>query len=198
MNKADQAVTINNCLTKSENGIILVNKPQGVTSNEVVQTIRKNIGIKIGHCGTLDPLATGLLIACVGKGTKISNYIMSLEKEYLALIQLGEERDTDDEMGITIEKSDVQVTEKQIHDVLMQFEGDINQMPPQFSAIKVNGKRAYSVARKGETVSLTSRNVKIYDYQLISFQNQQITLRVVCSRGTYIRSLARDIGRKLG
>jgi tRNA pseudouridine55 synthase len=134
----------------------------------------------------------------VGKATKTASFFTSLTKEYVAEIQLGEERDTDDETGLTVNKADVKVTIGQLQNVLELFKGEIEQVPPIYSAIKIGGKRAYSHARAGNNCSLGSRKVIIYNYQLLDYNNNLVNIRIKCSKGTYIRALARDIGRKLG
>jgi len=181
------------------NGILLVDKPFGETSHDVVHRLKRKLNLdKVGHCGTLDPMATGLLILCTGKGTKIVKYLTGLDKEYMAVIQLGEQRDTDDDTGEVIAKSQVDVSDELITEVVKSFEGDIEQVPPNYSAIKVKGKRAYAIARKGKSVTLAPRKVKIYQNELLKVDRNEIYLRITCSKGTYIRSLARDIGIKLG
>ncbi len=186
-------------LNKSLNGVLLVDKPKDMTSNAVVQRIKKILNVKkIGHCGTLDPMATGLLILCIGKGTKIAGVLTSLDKEYEAVIQLGEERDTDDATGVKLQVSQKKVTKEELLKVLDEFTGPLEQVPPIYSAVKVKGKRAYRYAREGKAIDLTSRRIIVYSLELVSFEDNRVTLRIQCSKGTYIRSLARDMGRHLG
>ncbi len=182
-----------------DKGILLFNKPSNMTSNFAIQWLKRSYGFeKIGHCGTLDPIATGLLIVCLGKGTKLSSYFTLLEKEYIAHIQLGQETDSDDRTGIVTKTSSKKLSRTKVLEVLNKFRGEIIQTPPLYSAIKVSGKRAYSYARQGKTCDIQPRKVNIYKLELISFYDNMLSLRIVCSKGTYIRSLARDIGRELG
>ncbi len=184
---------------KSLNGILLVDKPKDSTSNAVVQRVKKTLNVKkLGHCGTLDPMATGLLILCIGKGTKISGVLTALDKEYEAVIQLGEERDTDDATGVKLHSSQKKVTKEELLEVLDEFTGIIEQVPPIYSAVKVKGKRAYRYAREGKSVDLNVRKINVYKSQLEAFEDNRFTIKFQCSKGTYIRSLARDIGRRLG
>ncbi len=186
-------------LNKSLNGVLLVDKPKDMNSNAVVQRIKKILKVKkIGHCGTLDPMATGLLILCIGKGTKIAGVLTSLDKEYEAVIQLGEERDTDDATGVKLQSSQKTVTEEEVLKVLDEFTGPLEQVPPIYSAVKVKGKRAYRYAREGKSIDLTSRRIIVYSLELVSFEDNRFALKIQCSKGTYIRSLARDMGRRLG
>jgi len=183
-----------------EDGILLVDKAQGQSSHDVVQQVRKATGIrKVGHGGTLDPFATGLLIILIGQGTKISEFITSLPKTYEALIRLGVETDTYDRTGrIVKETQDIGVSPDEIRYALDGFVGEIDQIPPPFSALKINGQRAYSLARQGKQVRLPPRRVKIYDIRIENVDLPYIGLKLRCSSGTYIRSLAFDLGKKLG
>ncbi|MDH5680534.1 MAG: tRNA pseudouridine(55) synthase TruB [Spirochaetota bacterium] len=184
---------------QSLDGIVLINKHQSVTSNRLIQDVKKRFALnKIGHCGTLDPMATGLMILCLDKGTKVARYLTGLDKQYLAVVKLGEETDTDDRTGSIIKSSDIQISLQYLKRVLEGFTGEIDQIPPQYSAIKVSGKRAYKVARNGSSVELSARKVTIESCDLIDYENKRVTLRIKCSKGTYIRSIARDLGRQLG
>jgi tRNA pseudouridine55 synthase len=186
-------------LVNIDSGILLFNKPTDMTSNFAIQWLKRSCGFrKLGHCGTLDPIATGLLIVCLGSGTRLSSYFTSLDKEYIAHIKLGEETDSHDRAGTVKKVSSNRVSKSQLLEVLDKFRGELLQVPPLYSAIKVNGKRAYSYARDGKSCVLESRKVNIYDLSLISFDGDMFSVRVSCSKGTYIRSLARDIGRALG
>jgi tRNA pseudouridine55 synthase len=187
------------------NGILLIDKSSGMTSRDVVNKVSHALGTKhIGHTGTLDPLATGVLVLCVNKATKIVELLTSYDKEYIASVTLGIETDTLDIDGTILnEVEDVVVTEKQVLNALEKFVGEIEQEVPKYSAIKVNGKRLYSYARKNEHVELPKRDIEIFDLSLISDLekiNGKIKFDIKChvSKGTYIRSLIRDIGLELG
>lgn len=180
-------------------GWINLNKPEGVTSNDAVMILKRALGFpKIGHAGTLDPLAAGILPIALGEATKLVQYMMEDDKVYVFDVTWGESRTTDDREGEVVETSDVRPTETQINAVLGEFKGVIQQRPPAFSAIKVDGKRAYDMARAGEDVELAERPVTVYELDLIESTDTTATLRCVCGKGTYVRSLARDIAEKLG
>ncbi len=171
-----------------------------MTSHDVVDRVRRASGIKkIGHAGTLDPLATGVLILCVGGATRLSDYIMHGTKCYTAQVRLGEVTDTYDAEGDVIEARDASgLTRAQVEQALDAFRGDIAQVPPMYSAIKQGGRKLYDLARAGETVEREARQVRIDSLTLIDWQPPEVTLDVVCSAGTYIRSLAYDLGEALG
>jgi tRNA pseudouridine55 synthase len=188
-------------------GIILINKPRGITSHDVVERVRNLLSHasyttktkpKVGHAGTLDPLAEGLLIVLVGDATKKQATFMAGEKEYIATIHLGASSSTDDAEG-TIEPlpHPPHPTRDDICRTLANFVGEITQVPPAYSAVRVGGKKAYELARRGETPTLTPRRVTITKLELMSYRWPTLTIRVVCSGGTYIRALARDIGKRL-
>jgi tRNA pseudouridine55 synthase len=181
-------------------GILNVNKEKGISSFGVVACVREITGQKkAGHTGTLDPLATGLLTVCLGRATRVVQYLTAQRKTYLAIVELGTSTDTYDAEGqITASGDYSAVTEKDILAALETFKGTILQRPPIYSAIKQNGERLYKTARRGETVELPLRNVNIYRLELTSFKPPQITLEVECGKGTYIRSLAFDLGQVLG
>lgn len=180
------------------NGIIVVNKPKGLTSRDVVNRISKVLHTKkVGHTGTLDPLATGVLILTIGKCTKMSDFLTSKFKEYEATFVLGFETDTLDMTGKPTQKSDKSVTEEEIDSCIKSFEGEYLQEVPAYSAVKINGKKLYEYARSGQTIDLPKRKVEVH-LQEISYSREKIHIRVRVSKGTYIRSLIRDIGRKLG
>ena len=185
------------------NGVIIVDKEKGKTSFDEIRKIRKirkeyNIK-KVGHTGTLDPLATGVLPILVGEATKLSDYLMDHDKEYIAILTLGEKRSTGDSEGEVILKEKVPVLNKdKIEEVLKKFVGRITQVPPIYSAIKINGKKLYEYARKGEEVEIKPREVTIYSIELIEIKENNITFKVHCSKGTYIRSLCEDIAKELG
>lgn len=179
-------------------GILLVNKPSGMTSHDVVNHIRKVLHTKkVGHCGTLDPDATGVLVLCVGKATKALQFLMSEEKEYIATLSLGTSTDTYDSSGVVIESKEF-VGVENVEKVLDSFLGKQMQMPPIYSAIKVNGKKLYEYARNQEEVKIEPREIEIKEIELLKQENHMIQIRVICSKGTYIRSLCVDIAKELG
>ena len=184
-------------------GIIIVNKDKNWTSNDVVQKIKGIFHEKVGHTGTLDPLATGVIPVLVGKGTLISKYLVNHDKEYIATIKLGEKTSTGDLEGEIIENktvSDRMLDEDYVKTVLKKFEGTITQIPPIYSAIKVNGKKLYEYARKGKSVEIPSREIEIYSIEVISISKEDLEIKysVHCSKGTYIRTLCEDIAKELG
>lgn len=180
-------------------GFLLVNKPKGITSFGLVKQIKKQLNVKkAGHCGTLDPAASGLIIVVVGKYTKFQDKFMKQDKVYLAEIKLGIKTDSGDMDGKIISQSDYShVTEEKLVEVCRSLTGKISQIPPMYSALKVNGKKLYELARKGITVERKPREITVYSIDLINFCNDIFTIRVKCSSGTYIRTLAEDIGKKL-
>lgn len=183
------------------NGIIIINKPYGFTSFDVVAKLRNILSIKkIGHGGTLDPIATGVLPIFVGKATKIIDIIQDQNKEYVAFFKLGISTDTQDITGNIISEKNLFISKKDINNILNNFIGNISQIPPMYSAIKINGKRLYELARQGKEVERQPRNVTIYDIQLLSFdENFQIgSIKIKVSSGTYIRTVINDIGNQLG
>lgn len=185
---------------------ILVDKPYGWTSFDVVKRIRgvmlRRMGVKkmkVGHAGTLDPLATGVMIIVSGKSTKLIEQLQSGVKEYIATIALGATTPSYDlETEIDARYPTVHITRELVEEVLAKFTGRIEQVPPAFSACKIDGKRAYKMARKGDTVELKPKILVIDEIELLEYSPESITIRVVCSKGTYIRALARDIGAALG
>ena len=182
-------------------GVIIINKPKGYTSHDVVNIVRKQLNMKkVGHTGTLDPNATGVLPILVGQATKISKYLIEHKKTYIATIELGEKRDTGDSEGNIIE-SDSNIKEFDISiikQVLQSFLGKQKQIPPMYSAIKVNGKKLYEYARSGQEVEVEPREIEIYRIELIEYINNRIEFEVECSKGTYIRTLCENIAEKLG
>lgn len=181
-------------------GFLNINKPKGMTSHDVVANIRRLTGIRqIGHTGTLDPFAEGVLPICIGKATRLIEYLED-DKAYLATVQLGANTDTYDIDGQITETFDKKATREEVEKSLNDFRGEIEQLPPIYSAIKVNGKKLYEYARKGEEVEITPRRVIIKQLELKTFdmEKQEAVLEVKCSKGTYIRSLAYDLGKKLG
>ena len=180
--------------------VLLVNKPLEWTSFDVVRKLRYKLKIKkIGHAGTLDPLATGLLILCTGKMTKRIDEYQAQEKEYTGRFVIGQTTASNDLETEPTQPVDIShITKEQIIDATGQFIGTISQVPPMHSAIKVDGKRAYELARKGDTAELKSRSINISAFDITDIQFPSVSFRVVCSKGTYIRSLARDFGGALG
>lgn len=181
-------------------GILLINKPVGYTSHDIVGIVRKKLHTKkVGHCGTLDPDATGVLVVCINKATKAIQFLMSDTKFYRATLSLGKSTDTYDASGKVLEEKEVgALSENQVIDVLNSFMGKSKQKPPIYSAIKVNGKKLYEYARNGEEVEIKERDIEIMMIKMISFSNNEIVFDVKCSKGTYIRSLCVDIAQKLG
>lgn len=183
-------------------GILIINKPQGFTSQDVVSKVKKILNIKkAGHTGTLDPMATGVLPVLLGEYTKLSKYLIEHDKIYIAKIKLGEKTDTGDSEGNVIETKNVdknKISDENVKKVLESFLGKQKQIPPIYSAIKVNGKKLYEYARQGIEVKLEPREIEIYDIKLLNINNLEIEFEVNCSKGTYIRSLCEDIAKKLG
>ena len=184
-------------------GIIIINKPKNCTSHDIVRKAKKILNEKVGHTGTVDPNATGVLPLLIGKGTQISKYIINHDKTYEAVLQLGEKTDTADVEGEVIETKPVDskcLEAKFIEQTLKALEGEQEQVPPMYSAIKINGKKLYEYARKGEKVEIEPRKIKIYSLKLININeaDKQIEFRVSCSKGTYIRTLCENIAEKLG
>ena len=183
-------------------GIILINKPKEWTSHDIVNKVKKILNEKVGHTGTLDPMATGVLPLLVGKGTLCSKYLINHNKTYKVKLELGKKTDTADIEGKIVEEKEVtnKMLEKTvIKEVLNKFLGKQEQIPPIYSAIKVNGKKLYEYARKGQKVEIKPRQIEIYSIELLSINKKlkQIEFEVSCSKGTYIRSLCEDIGNKL-
>lgn len=180
-------------------GIININKEKGYTSHDVVAVLRKLLHIrKIGHTGTLDPDATGVLPVCVGKATKVCDVITDRDKTYEAKVVLGITTDTLDTSGEILTRKPVSVTKDELMEVIKSFVGEIEQIPPMYSAIKVNGKKLYEYAREGVEIERKPRKVTIYDIELLDALLPSFSIRVKCSKGTYIRTLCDDIGNKLG
>lgn len=181
-------------------GIIVINKEKGYTSHDVVAKLKKKLNIsKVGHTGTLDPIATGVLPILIGKGTKFSKYLINHDKIYEAQIELGKKTDTADIEGKIIEEKnvDTEYIKQNLTNVLEGFIGKQEQIPPMYSAIKKNGKKLYEYARKGEKVEVEPRKIEIYKIKLIEYKENNIKFIVSCSKGTYIRSLCEDIAEKL-
>lgn len=184
-------------------GILIVNKEKKWTSNDVVQKVKRLTGQKVGHTGTLDPLATGVLPLLIGKGTLLSKYLINHDKTYIAKVKLGIKTDTADLEGKIIEKIDVDESifnQNKIENVLKSFIGKQNQIPPMYSAIKIRGKKLYEYARSGQNVDIPERKIEIYEMELINFDKntKEVEFKVSCSKGTYIRTLCEDIAKKMG
>lgn len=183
------------------NGIIIVNKPKGCTSHDIVYKIKKLFGVKVGHTGTLDPMAEGVLPILIGKGTLLSKYLINHNKKYIVKLQLGIKTDTADSEGKIIEEKTVNLellNRDNIINILETFIGKQQQIPPIYSAIKINGKKLYEYARKGQEVNLKPRQIEIFEMNLIEYskEKKQIQFEVYCGKGTYIRSLCEDIAKK--
>ena len=184
------------------NGILIINKEKGCTSHDIVYKIKKIFNEKVGHTGTLDPLAEGVLPILIGKGTLCSKYLINHDKKYVVNLALGQKTETADLEGKIIEEKNIpdkSLTQNEIEKVLKSFIGKQQQMPPIYSAIKVNGKKLYEYARKGQNVEIKPREIKIYDIKLMNIdaQKKQIQFEVFCGKGTYIRSLCEDIAENL-
>ena len=181
-------------------GIVLLDKRQGISSNKALQEVKRLYNAnKAGHTGSLDPLATGLLPVCLGEATKVSAYMLEDDKRYQTVIQLGIMTDTGDVDGVVIaEKAIPDISQQKLSECLEHFVGEIGQVPPMYSALKLNGKKLYELAREGITVERKARKITIYAIEILSFSNGLLTLDVRCSKGTYIRTLAEDIGHYLG
>ena len=181
------------------NGIVIVDKPQGWTSQDVTARLRRVFSTRrIGHGGTLDPMATGVLPVFVGRATRGVEFFEHAEKTYETVLRLGLTTDTEDITGTVLTEGDAFVTGSQVEQVLEQFRGDILQVPPMYSALKVNGQKLYDLARKGREVERQPRPVTIHELTLLGMEAEGVRLRVRCSKGTYIRTLCKDIGQALG
>lgn len=185
-------------------GILLIDKPKGITSYDVIRKTKKDYpkGTKIGHTGTLDPFATGLLILLIGRSaTKLMDKFHKLKKRYIVDAKFGFETDTQDATGEIVAQVDDEIvpTKGEIEDMIQKyFLGRIKQVPPDYSAKKIDGKRAYNLARSGEEFELEAKNVKIFEFKVMDYQFPNIRLEILCSTGTYIRTLVKDLGRELG
>ena len=181
------------------NGIVIVDKPQGWTSQDVTARLRRVFNTRrIGHGGTLDPMATGVLPVFVGRATRAVEFFEHAEKTYETVLLLGKRTDTQDVTGTVLEERAVQVTRDQVEDILSRFRGEILQVPPMYSALKVGGQKLCDLARKGKEVERQPRPITIHVLELLSYDGQRLRLRVRCSKGTYIRTLCEDIGAALG
>ena len=182
-------------------GIIIINKPKNYTSHDIVRKAKKLLNEKVGHTGTLDPNATGVLPLLIGKGTLLSKYLIEHDKIYEAVLKLGEKTDTADGEGKVLESQNVEqsiLKKENIERIFNNLEGKQEQIPPMYSAIKLNGKKLYEYARKGIEVEVKPRTIEIYKLELIKIENMEITFMVSCSKGTYIRTLCEKIAEELG
>ncbi len=185
---------------KKIDGFIALDKPKGPTSHAIVQGLKNRFGLsKIGHVGTLDPMATGLLLLCIGQATKFSRFLVGADKAYVAELVLGESTDTYDAEGQITEKKSVKgVTKDSVEKALAELRGAILQKPPMFSAKKIKGRRLYKLARQGMKIERQELPVKIYKNKLLELQSSRMSLEIECSKGTYVRSIAHDLGKSLG
>ena len=181
-------------------GVLVIDKPVGMTSHDVVQVIRKGTNIRrAGHTGTLDPRASGVLIVLIGPAVRLSEYVSASDKRYQAVITLGKTTDTYDEDGKQTSTAAVDnITEEQFEKELKTFIGDIEQVPPPYSAVKVQGRKAYEMAREGEEVDLAPRTISVYSLEVLEWAPPEAVIDIFCSSGTYVRSLAHDLGDRLG
>ncbi|WP_417383076.1 tRNA pseudouridine(55) synthase TruB [Gimesia sp.] len=181
-------------------GLLNINKPQDITSRQVVNQVQKLIKPnRVGHAGTLDPLATGVLVLCTGSNTRLIRFVQQQPKEYIGDFVLGKRSDTDDITGQISETADCRaITRQELENCLPAFEGKIEQIPPQYSAVHIDGRRAYDLARQGKSFEIQPREVEVYKIELLDFEFPRFQLRIVCGSGTYIRSIGRDLGEQLG
>lgn len=191
---------LNDDQINSISGVLVVDKPVGLTSHDVVQIIRRGTFIRrAGHTGTLDPRASGVLVVLLGPAVRLSEYVSASDKRYQAVIQLGKTTDTYDADGKVLTSNPVDnITEAQFEEALQQFVGEIEQVPPPYSAIKIKGRKAYEMARDGEEFDLQPRKINVYSLELLEWAPPEAVIDVYCSSGTYIRSLANDLGKVLG
>lgn len=180
-------------------GVFVIDKPVGLTSHDIVQIVRRGTGIRrVGHTGTLDPRASGVLVVLLGPAVRLSEFVSASDKSYQATIRLGSSTETFDAESEPTEEVPVTVTEEDFIELLKGYEGEIEQTPPPYSAVKVDGKKAYELARKGEEVELEPRMINVYHLDLLEWALPEVVVDVKCSSGTYVRSLANDIGEALG
>ncbi|KPL79438.1 hypothetical protein ADN00_02685 [Ornatilinea apprima] len=180
-------------------GVLVIDKPVGMTSHDVVQVVRKGTNIRrAGHTGTLDPRASGVLVVLIGPAVRLSEYVSASDKRYQGIIRLGSRTDTYDADGTVTDTSPVDITEEQFENALSQFIGEIEQVPPPYSAVKIKGKKAYQLARQGEEVDLEPRKITVHSLELLEWAPPEAVVDIYCSSGTYVRSLAHDLGNVLG
>jgi tRNA pseudouridine55 synthase len=186
-------------LKNAISGVLVVDKPVGMTSHDVVQVIRRGTNIRrAGHTGTLDPRASGVLVILLGPAVRLSEYVSASDKRYQAIVRLGTTTDTFDSDGSVTSSTPVDISEEQFETALKSFIGEIEQIPPPYSAVKVKGRRAYEMAREGEEVELQPRKIQVYNLELLEWTPPEAVIDVYCSSGTYVRSLANDLGKSLG
>lgn len=186
-------------LKNAISGVLVIDKPVGMTSHDVVQIVRRGTNIRrAGHTGTLDPRASGVLVVLIGPAVRLSEYVSASDKRYQAVLQLGSSTDTYDSDGVVTSTKPVEITEEQFTEALKSFIGEIEQVPPPYSAVKVQGRKAYEMAREGEPVELAPRKIQVYNLELLEWAPPEAVIDVYCSSGTYVRSLANDLGEKLG
>ena len=187
-------------LKSAISGLLIVDKPSGMTSHDVVAVIRKGTGLRrIGHTGTLDPRASGVLVILIGPAVRLSEYLVCDKKGYEAMIRFGSVSDTYDADGSVIQTGrSAPEDEEEIIEAMAEFTGEIVQVPPAYSAVKIHGQKAYDLARKGEEVNLSARKITVYSFDFIEYARPELTADIICSSGTYIRSIAHDLGQKLG
>lgn len=192
---SEQEFNIKNAVS----GVLVIDKPVGMTSHDIVQIVRRGTGIRrAGHTGTLDPRASGVLVVLVGPAVRLSEFISASDKRYQAIIRLGESTDTFDSEGEITRREPVNITYEQIESALTQFEGTVEQVPPAYSAKKINGQKAYELARRGEEFELDAKEIDVYHLELLEWDSPEAIVDVFCSSGTYVRSLANDLGDVLG
>jgi tRNA pseudouridine55 synthase len=186
-------------LANAISGVLVIDKPVGLTSHDVVQIVRRGTNIRrAGHTGTLDPRASGVLVVLLGPAVRLSEYVSASDKRYQAIVRLGESTDTYDGEGQILSVSPVDITEEHFKEVLSHYVGEIEQVPPPYSAVKVQGKKAYDMARDGETPDLKPRKIIVHNLDLLEWEAPEAVIDVFCSSGTYVRSLAHDLGKELG
>ncbi len=185
---------------RSIDGIVILDKALGISSNRALQEVKRIYDAqKAGHTGSLDPLATGVLPLCLGEATKVSQFLLDSDKKYRARVKLGVRTDSGDSEGNVLEScAEVHVTEQQVKEALKRFEGEIEQIPPMHSALKVNGVPLYKMARKGQTIEREARLITVYSIELTALEGDELELEIACSKGTYIRTIADDLGQALG
>jgi tRNA pseudouridine55 synthase len=181
-------------------GVLVIDKPVGMTSHDVVQVVRRGTGIRrAGHTGTLDPRASGVLVILIGPAVRLSEYVSASDKRYQATIRLGSSTDTFDAEGTITDSASIEdLTEERFNEVLQHFVGEIEQTPPPYSAVKVQGRKAYDMAREGEEFELEPRIINVYSLEVLEWAPPEVVIDVYCSSGTYVRSLANDLGKELG
>ena len=185
---------------RSIDGIVILDKAIGISSNRALQEVKRIFDAqKAGHTGSLDPLATGVLPLCLGEATKVSQFLLDSDKKYRATLKLGVRTDSGDSEGNVLEScADFQISQLQIEEALTPFRGEIEQVPPMYSALKVNGVPLYKMARKGQTIEREARRITVYSIEMTAFEKDELELEIACSKGTYIRTIADDLGQALG